>query len=322
VNLFALALVVHLMLGWTIAVSIFVAAGIVFVYITLGGLTSAIYNEVLQFFIVIASLFPLVIVGLHDVGGISGLERRVRHSPLGNLGLHAWKGLGINHLTNPIGGDWLAMVLGLGFVLGFGYWTTNFAEVQRALSAKNMSAARRTPLIGAFPKLIFPLMTVVPGLIALVLIPGLGKTSPSLQYNAAVPLLMGKFLPEGMLGIAITGLLAAFMAGVAANVTSFNTVVTYDLWQTYVRKDRDPAYYIRVGRIATFGGLAVSIATVFIAEGNSNIMNYVQELFSIFNAPLFATFIIAMYWKRATPLAGGLSLIAGMIAAETTHLLV
>ncbi|MEA2199256.1 MAG: solute:Na+ symporter, family [Solirubrobacteraceae bacterium] len=321
VNLFALALVVHLLLGWTIAVSIFVAAAIVLVYITLGGLTSAIYNEVLQFFIIVASLAPLVIVGLHAVGGVNGLERKVRHSTLGNLGLHAWRGLGIGHVTNPIGGSWLVMVLGLGFVLSFGYWTTNFAEVQRALSAKNMSAARRTPLIGAYPKLLFPALTIIPGLIALVVIPGLGTSNPSLQYNAAIPLLIGKYLPEGMLGLAITGLLAAFMAGVAANVTAFNTVVTYDLWQAYVRKDRDPGYYIRVGRIATFFGLVVSIGTAFLAQSNSNIMNYVQELFSIFNAPLFATFIIAMYWKRATPLAGGLSLLAGMAAAETTHLL-
>jgi SSS family solute:Na+ symporter len=321
VNLFALALVVHLLLGWTIAVSIFVAAAIVLVYITLGGLTSAIYNEVLQFFIIVASLAPLVIVGLHAVGGVSGLENKVRHSSLGNLGLHAWRGLGIGHVTNPIGGNWLVMVLGLGFVLSFGYWTTNFAEVQRALSAKNMSAARRTPLIGAYPKLLFPIFTIIPGLIALVVIPGLGKSDPSLQYNAAIPLLIGKYLPEGMLGLAITGLLAAFMAGVAANVTAFNTVVTYDLWGSYVRRDRDPAYYIRIGRIATFFGLLVSIGTAFLAQSNSNIMNYVQELFSIFNAPLFATFIIAMYWKRATPLAGGLSLIAGMAAAETTHLL-
>jgi SSS family solute:Na+ symporter len=321
VNLFALALVVHLMLGWTIAISILVAAAIVLVYITLGGLTSAIYNEVLQFFVVVASLLPLVIVGLHSVGGISGLDRRIRHTVLGETGLHAWKGLAIGHVTNPIGGSWLPMVLGLGFVLGFGYWTTNFAEVQRALSARNMSAARRTPLIGAFPKLFFPALTILPGLIALVVVHGLGKTSPSLQYNAAIPLLIGKYLPEGMLGLAITGLLAAFMAGVAANVTAFNTVVTYDLWQSYVSKDREPGYYVRVGRIATFIGLVISIGTAFLAKGNANIMNYVQALFSIFNAPLFATFIIAMYWKRATPLAGGLSLIAGMAAAETTLLL-
>jgi SSS family solute:Na+ symporter len=321
VNLFALALVVHLMLNWSIATSIFVAAAIVLVYITLGGLTSAIYNEVMQFFVIVASLVPLVIVALHALGGVSGLENRVRHSTLGDAGLHAWKGLGIGHVTNPIGGNWLVMVLGLGFVLSFGYWTTNFAEVQRALSAKNMSAARRTPLIGAYPKIFIPALTIIPGLAALVTIKGLGGTSPSLQYNAAIPLLIGKWLPMGMLGVAIAGLLAAFMAGVAANVTAFNTVITYDMWQPYVVRDRDSAYYLRIGRLATFVGLLVSIATAFIAKGNSNIMNYVQDLFAIFNAPLFATFIIGMIWKRATWLAGGLSMIAGSLAAEATHLL-
>jgi solute:Na+ symporter, SSS family len=321
VNLFALALVVHLMLGWTIAVSIFIAAAVVLVYITLGGLTSAIYNEVLQFFIIVASLLPLVIVALHDMGGWNGLKDRVRHTKLGDAGLHAWHGLGIGHVTNPIGGDWLVMAAGLGFVLSFGYWTTNFAEVQRALSARNLSAARRTPLIGAYPKIFIPALTIIPGLVALVAVPGLGKSDPNLQYNAAIPLLVGKYLPEGMLGVAVTGLLAAFMAGVAANVTAFNTVVTYDLWQAYVRRARDPLYYVRVGRVATALGLLVSIATAFIAKGNSNIMNYVQQLFSIFNAPLFATFIIAMYWKRATWLGGALSMIAGSVAAEVTHLL-
>jgi SSS family solute:Na+ symporter len=206
-------------------------------------------------------------------------------------------------------------------VLSFGYWTTNFAEVQRALSAKNLSAARRTPLIGAYPKIFIPALTIIPGLIALVTVKGLGGTTPSTQYNSAIPLLVGKYLPEGMLGIAVAGLLAAFMAGVAANVTSFNTVVTYDLWQAYAVKDRQPEYYLRFGRIATVIGLVISIATAFIAKGNSNIMNYVQELFSIFNAPLFATFIIAMFWKRATWLGGALSMIAGSIAAEATHLL-
>jgi solute:Na+ symporter, SSS family len=321
VNLFALALVVHLMLGWTITVSILVAALIVMVYISLGGLTSAIYNEVLQFFIIVASLVPLVIVSLHSVGGIHGLENRIKHTKLGDAGLHAWQGLGIGHVTNPIGGNWLAMVLGLGFVLSFGYWTTNFAEVQRALSAKNLSAGRRTPLIGAYPKIFIPALTIIPGLVALVTVKGLGGNSPSLQYNDAIPLLVGKYLPEGMLGVAIAGLIAAFMAGVAANVTAFNTVVTYDLWQAYVQKDRDTGYYLRVGRIATFVGLVISIGTAFIAKGNSNIMNYVQDLFSIFNAPLFATFIIAMFWKRATWLGGALSMIAGSVTAEVIHLL-
>jgi SSS family solute:Na+ symporter len=321
VNLFALALVLHLMLGWSLTVAIFVAAAIVLAYITLGGLTSAIYNEVLQFFIIVASLLPLMLVAVHAMGGVEGLKEKVRHSKLGELGLHAWQGLAPGHVTNPIGGDWIAMVMGLGFVLSFGYWTTNFAEVQRALSAKNMSAAQRTPLIGAYPKIFIPALTIIPGLVALVSVPGLGGKNPDLQYNNAIPLLIGKYFPEGMLGLAVTGLVAAFMAGVAANVTSFNTVVTYDLWQSYVRKDRDPSYYLRVGRIATFGGLVISIATAFIAKEYSNVMNYVQLLFSYFNAPLFATFIIAMFWRRATPLAGALSMIAGFLAAFISHFL-
>jgi SSS family solute:Na+ symporter len=318
VNLFALALVMHLMLGWSIDIAILVAAGIVLVYITLGGLTSAIYNEVLQFFVVTASLIPLTIVGLHSVGGVNGLQDRVKSSTLGDAGLHAWQGLGIGS-HNTLGANWIGIVMGLGFVLSFGYWTTNFAEVQRGLSAKNMSAARRTPLIGAYPKIFLPLIVVVPGLIALVSFPGLGGSNPDLAYNNAIPLLIGQLLPEGMLGIAVTGLLAAFMAGVAANVTAFNTVFTYDIWQSYVRKDRDTEYYVRVGRLATVGGLVVAIGTAFIAKGYSNIMNYVQLLFSYFNAPLFATFIIGMVWRRVTPWAGLAGLIAGTLGAFVTH---
>jgi SSS family solute:Na+ symporter len=318
VNLFALALVMHLMVGWSIDVAILVAAGIVLVYITLGGLTSAIYNEVLQFFIIMASLIPLTIVGLHNVGGVSGLQDRVKSSTLGDAGLHAWQGLGIGS-HNTLGANWIGIVFGLGFVLSFGYWTTNFAEVQRGLSAKNMSAARRTPLIGAYPKIFLPAVVVIPGLIALVSFPGLGGSNPNLAYNNAVPLLIGQLLPEGMLGIAVTGLLAAFMAGVAANVTAFNTVFTYDLWQSYYRKDRDAEYYLRVGRWATVGGLVVAIGTAFIAKGYSNIMNYVQLLFSYFNAPLFATFIIGMFWRRSTPWAGLAGLVAGTLGAFVTH---
>jgi len=319
VNLFALALIVNLMLGWSLSVAILVAAAIVLVYITLGGLTSAIYNEVLQFFIIVASLLPLTLVALHDVGGWSGLQDKIKASPLKEGGLHAWQGLGIGNVTNPIDANWLGIVLGLGFVLSFGYWTTNFAEVQRALSAKNMSAARRTPLIGAYPKIFIPALTIIPGLVALVTVKGLGGSNEDLQYNNAIPLLIGHYLPEGMLGLAVTGLLAAFMAGVAANVTSFNTVVTYDLWQSYVTKDRDPKYYVRVGRLVTVGGLLISVATAFIAKGYSNIMNYVQLLFSYFNAPLFATFIIAMFWRRTTPWAGFWGLIAGFLGAFVTH---
>ena len=321
VNLFALALIIHLMLGWSITFAILIAAALVLVYITLGGLTSAIYNEVLQFFVIVAALLPLTLVALHAVGGISGVERRVKaFKPLGEPGLHAWQGLGIHHVTNPLASDWVGVVFGLGFVLSFGYWTTNFAEVQRALSAKNLSASRRTPLIGAYPKIFLPAIIILPGLIAVLTVKGLGVgSSLGLQYNTAIPHLIGNYLPEGMLGIAVTGLLAAFMAGVAANVTSFNTVVTYDLIQSYFVKDRDSAFYLRSGRWVTVVGVLISVATAFIAKGYSNIMNYIQTLFSIFNAPLFATFIIAMFWKRATAWGGFVSLVAGTAAAYATN---
>jgi SSS family solute:Na+ symporter len=322
VNLFALALVINLMLGWQIKVSVVVAAAIVLVYITLGGLSSAIYNEVLQFFVIMASLIPLTIVGLHKVGGVDGLVEKVKHfKPLGEAGLHSWAGTGIGDVTNPLGANWFAIVFGLGFVLSFGYWTTNFAEVQRALSAKNLSAARRTPLIAAYPKIFLPFVIIIPGLIAAVTVPGLGASTGNLSYNNSIPILIHDLLPNGMLGIAVTGLLAAFMAGVAANVTAFNTVVSYDLWQQYVRKDKPDEYYVRFGRIATVVGVIIAIFTAFIAEGYSNIMNYIQALFSIFNAPLFATFILGMFWKRMTSAAGLAGLVTGTMAALVTKVL-
>src|SRR5579875_478316 len=320
VNLFALALIINLMLGWSITTAILVAAAIVLTYITLGGLTSAIYNEVLQFFVIVASLLPLTIVAFVSVGGINGIKKRVEaFHPLGKAGLHAWKGLAPGHVTNPLMANWIGVVFGLGFVLGFGYWTTNFAEVQRALSASNLTASRRTPLIGAIPKLFLPAIIILPGLIAVVTVHGLGGSSVQSQYNTAIPHLIGNYLPEGMLGLAVTGLLAAFMAGVAANVTAFNTVVTYDLIQAYFAKDRSPEFYLRAGRLVTVAGILVSVLTAFIAKGYSNIMNYIQTLFSIFNAPLFATFIIAMFWRRATAWGGFFSLVAGTAAAYATN---
>ena len=321
VNLYALALVVKALLGWPLPVAIVVAAGFVLAYITLGGLTSAVYNEVLQFFVIIAGLLPLVVIGMVKVGGVGGLTDKVQASKLGEGGLRAWDGTGVGNVTAPIGADWIAIVFGLGFVLSFGYWTTNFAEVQRALSAKNMSAARRTPLIGAYPKLFIPVIAVLPGLIALVTVRGLGAEEGDLQYNNAIPLLMRDLLPNGVLGVAITGLLAAFMAGMAANVSSFNTVVTYDILQAKLMPDRPDEWYLRAGRIVTIVGVTIGVGTAFIAAGYSNIMNYVQALFSIFNAPLFATFIIGMFWKRMTAWAGFWGIIAGTVAAATVYVL-
>jgi len=243
----------------------------------------------------------------------------VRQTPLGEAGLHTWANTGST--DNPLGASWIGIIFGLGFVLSFGYWTTNFAEVQRALSAKNMSAARRTPIIGAFPKLVIPAVTVIPGLIALVTVKGLGAETGDLQYNYAIPQLMRELLPNGVLGVAVTGLMASFMAGMAANVSGFNTVFTYDIWQSYIRKDRDDAYYLRVGRIATVGGIVIGIGTAFIAAGFNNIMNYIQALFSVFNAPLFATFIVGMFWKRMSAWAGFWSLALGSVTSLTLYLL-
>jgi len=316
VNLYALALVLQLLLGWPIIVGILVAAVIVAAYISLGGLSSAIYNEVLQFFVIIAALIPIAIIGLHDTGGWSGLQDKIKGTKIGEAGLHALQGTGVGHVTNPIGSTWIGIVFGLGFVLAFGYWTTNFAEVQRALSAKDLSSAQRTPLIGAIPKLFLPFVMILPGMVALVVIPNLGSTH-ELQYNNAIPLLMNKYLPNGMLGIALTGLMASFMAGVAANVSAFNTVVTTDIVQPYLAKGRRDGWYVGFGRVATLGGIVVSIGTALIASGYSNLMNYLQALFSIFNAPLFATFIIGMFWRRMTPAAGFWGLVWGTIAAAT-----
>ena len=315
VNLYALALVLQLMLGWPIIVGIIVAAFIVAGYISLGGLSSAIYNEVLQFFVIVGALLPLTIVGLVDVGGWNGLKEKIGGSPIGEAGLHALQGTNPGDVTNPIGSSWIGIVFGLGFVLAFGYWTTNFAEVQRALSAKDFSAAQRTPLIGAIPKLFLPFILILPGMIALVVIPGLGGDAESKQYNNAIPLLVDHYLPNGMLGIALTGLMASFMAGVAANVSAFNTVVTTDIVEPYLKRDQPDAWYVRFGRIATIVGIFVSIGTALIASTYDNLMNYLQALFSIFNAPLFATFIIGMFWKRMTPAAGLWGLIAGTITA-------
>ncbi|WCN80496.1 sodium:solute symporter family protein [Micromonospora sp. LH3U1] len=319
VNLYALALVMQALLGWPLWTAVVVGAAIVLAYITIGGLSGAIYNEVLQFFVILAGLIPVTVIGLVKVGGVNGLMDAVRDSKLGEAGLHTWQDTAST--ANPLGAQWIGIVFGLGFVLSFGYWTTNFAEVQRALSAKNMSAARRTPIIAAYPKLFIPLVTVIPGLVALVTVKGLGAESGDLQYNNAIPLLMRDLLPNGVLGVAVTGLLASFMAGMAANVSGFNAVFTYDIWQAYIRPGRSDEYYLRIGRWATVAAVVVGIGTAFIAAGFSNIMNYIQALFSLFNAPLFATFIIGMFWKRMSALAGFWSLLLGTLASLVTYLL-
>ncbi|MBN9111499.1 MAG: sodium:solute symporter family protein [Pseudonocardia sp.] len=327
VNLFALGLIIEALLGWPLTVAIPVAALVVLAYTTLGGLSAAIYNEVLQFFVILALLIPLTLVGLNRVGGWNGLVEKVTAGPGGAEQLSSWPGTELTEIANPVLSV-IGIVFGLGFVLSFGYWTTNFAEVQRALSAKSMSAARRTPIIGAFPKALIPLVVVIPGMIAAVLLPQIqavkaaGGSVNGITYNDSLTLLMKDLLPNGILGVAIAGLLAAFMAGMAANISSFNTVFTYDLWQDWIRPGKSDRYYLQVGRWVTVIGCVLAIGTAFIASGSQNLMDYIQALFSFFNAPLFAIFILGLFWKRMTGTAAWIGLLSGTVAAVAVDLLV
>ncbi|GAA2265468.1 sodium:solute symporter [Streptomyces ruber] len=315
VNLFALALIIKLLIGWPLWLSIVLSAVFVLVYITLGGLAGAIYGEVLQFFVILAGLVPIVWIALHMVGGFDGLRDGI--AGIDDNLLKTWQGTEVGGWSNPLG-DWIGLAMGEGFVLAFGYWTTNFAEVQRSLAAKDLNAARRTPIIAAFPKMLLPLVTVVPGMAALLLIPQLGQDGGP-TYNDVIPELMQRYLPNGVLGIALTGLLAAFMAGMAANISGFNTVFTYDIWRPYVVKGRSDRYYLNAGRVATVAAIALSVGTAFIASNYSNIQNYLQMLFSFFNSPLFATFLLAMFWRRVTPWAGFWGMLSGTAAAAAAH---
>ncbi|SDP68321.1 solute:Na+ symporter, SSS family [Actinopolyspora xinjiangensis] len=323
VNLFLLASIVNVLLGWPLWVSVIIAALIVLSYTGLGGLSAAIYNEVLQFFVIVAALLPLTVVGMIKVGGWSGLVDKIS-AQYGANELSAWPG---NELTG-FGSNFLSVlgiVFGLGFVLAFGYWTTNFVEVQRAMASKSMSAAQRTPIIGAFPKMLIPFLVIIPGMIAGASVQemmALKQTGESnVEYNDALLLLMRDLLPNGILGIALAGLLASFMAGMAANLSSFNTVFTYDIWQAYIVRNRPDSYYLSMGRWVTVGSTVVAIGTAFIASGYSNLMDYLQQLFSLFNAPLFATFILGMFWKRMTPAAGWSGLVFGTAASLSVFLM-
>jgi SSS family solute:Na+ symporter len=336
VNLYLLGSIVHALLGWPLWVALLVAAAIVLSYITLGGLSAAIYNEVLQFFVIVASLLPLTLIGLHRVGGYGGLKDKITEFaatpaaaaatvPSAEQQLHSWPGQALSGFDSPF---WsvVGIVFGLGFVLSFGYWTTNFVEVQRAMASNSMSAARKTPIIGSFAKMFVPFIVIIPGMVAAVLVkeiaelkaggsPAGGASGEGVKYNDSLLLLMRDILPNGLLGVAIAGLLAAFMAGMAANISAFNTVFSYDLWQRYIRKDHSDDYYLRIGRLATVGATVIAIFTAIIASSFSNVMDYLQSLFGFFNAPLFATFILGMFWKRMTATAGWVGLSAGTLSA-------
>lgn len=310
VNLLLLAKIVNALLGWPLWVALVLAAVIVLSYITLGGLSAAIYNEVLQFFVIVAALLPLTLIGMHRVGGWDGLKERVATE----ANFHTWPGMGLSGFASPVLSV-IGITFGLGFVLSFGYWTTNFVEVQRAMASESISAARKTPIIGAFPKMFIPFLVVLPGMVASVLVSELAGDNPTAKPNDAILLLMRDLLPNGLLGVAIAGLLASFMAGMAANISAFNTVISYDIWQQYVVKNREDDYYLKFGRLATVAATLVAIFTALIARNFGNVMDYLQTLFGFFNAPLFATFILGMFWKRMTPTAGWTGLVSGTAAA-------
>ncbi len=336
--------------AWIFHFSLVLSALVVLGYILLGGLTSAIYNEVVQFFLIVAGFLPLVWLGLKNIGGWQGLKANLDPSYT-----HSWLGMSNAH-TNRLGVEWFGLTMGLGFVLSFGYWCTDFLVIQRAMAANSMNSARCTPLIAAFPKMLFPFLVILPGLIAIALptqklanvagvhgaaIPGQAEGrglipakmnasgqpivdkdgAVELDYDLATPNMLLHYFPTGILGLGLTALLASFMSGMAGNVTAFNTVWTYDIYQSYINKKASDEHYLWMGRMATIFGIALSIATAYMATRFNNIMDMLQLVFAFVNAPLFATFLLGMFWKRTTGHGAFTGLLGGTMAAAFHHAL-
>jgi SSS family solute:Na+ symporter len=331
ISMYALAKLLELVLGWNFHASVLVSALIVLAYIFLGGLTSAIYNEVLQFFLIVLGFLPLVWLGLKDVGGWAGLTAKLNvvatdagFAP--GAWTHSWRHLD-SATSNPMGVEWFGMVMGLGFVLSFGYWCTDFLVVQRAMAADSMTAARRTPLLAAIPKMLFPALVILPGMIAIGLHATRGGLLPlgsdgAPNYNLAVPVMLGHYLPSGLLGLGLTALMASFMSGMAGNVTAFNTVWTYDIYQSHIKPGQSDAHYLRVGHVTTVVGILLSVVAAYATTKFNNIMDMLQLIFAFVNAPLFATFLLGMFWRRTTGHGAFLGLLIGTLAAALHHGLV
>lgn len=329
ISMYAMGLLLHLLLGWSFDVSVLTCALVVLLYIALGGLTSAIYNEVVQFFLIVFGFTPLVCLGLIDIGGWDGLKAGLAEVATSQgyapgAWTQTWSSMG-DAAANPMGVEWFGVAMGLGFVLSFGYWCTDFLVVQRAMAADSMLAARRTPLIAAFPKMVFPFLVIVPGMIAIASTQGAGgfelpqRPDGALNYDLAMPMMLAHYFPTGMLGLGLAALLASFMSGMAGNVTAFNTVWTYDIYQAYLKPDATDRHYLNVGRFATVFGIAFSVGAAYLASHFNNIMDMLQLLFAFINAPLFATFLLGMFWKRATGHGAFVGLIAGTLAAALHH---
>lgn len=319
ISLYALAMLMQTILGWDFNVSVWMAAGIVLAYTFLGGLTSAVYNEVLQFFLIVLGIAPLVYIGFHQVGGIDGILANVD-----NAKLHLWKGMA-HASTNPMGTDAFSLIFGLGFVLAFGYWCTDFLVVQRAMISHNLNDARRTPIIAALPKIFMPLIVIVPGILLLALQKEFSgfqlplNQNGQTDYNMALPIMLKNLYPSGILGVGITALIASFMSGMAGNVTAFNTVFTFDIYQTHIHRNASERHYLTVGKATTVAGVLLSILTAYVARGFNSIMDLLQLVFSFVNAPLFATFFLGMFWKKTTPNGAFWGLLSGTFAAAFTY---
>jgi len=316
INMYSMALVMKVVLGWDINFSIWVSSITVAIYVALGGLRSAIFNEVLQFVLIWLGALLIPILGLIEVGGWANLQARIAQ----NLGsadyTHLWSTLG-SFTDNPMGIHWTGIVLGLGWVISFGYWTTDFLVVQRVLTAKDLRAAKMAPIIGAGFKMMVPFIVILPGLLGLALLPVKlsGETAAVAagghSYNEVLPLMLARYCGPGLLGLGITALIAGFMSGMAGNVSAFSTVWTYDIYRALIRKQASDSHYVSMGRWCTIVGVLVSIGTAYLVMQFLSIMDYVQALFSFFIAPLFGTVLLGMLWRRATPAGGFWGLLLG-----------
>ncbi len=320
ISMYALGLLFQLMLGWDFSSSVLLSAAIVLVYTFLGGLTSAIYNEVAQFFLVTLGFTPLAYLAVTKAGGWQGMAARVD-----GVMTHAWSYVG-HSADNKMGVEAIGLVMGLGFVLSFGYWCTDFLVVQRAMAARTMAGARLTPVLASFPKMLIPFFVIVPGIASVALSQaGIGYSLPvkgnAFDYDQSLTTLMAHFYPSGLMGLGLTALIASFMSGMAGNVTAFNTVWTYDIYQSYLRPNQPDRHYLTVGRITTILGVAISIGTAYLARSFNNMMDFLQLVFGFVNAPLFATFLLGMFWKRATGHGAFTGLLGGTAGAALTYCL-
>ena len=319
INMYSMALVMKVILGWDINFSIWVSSITVAIYVALGGLRSAIFNEVLQFILIWAGALLVPILGLIEAGGWTSLKERVAQSA-GPAYMHIWGDLG-SFNSNPMGIHWTGIVFGLGAVISFGYWTTDFLVVQRVLSAHNLRAAKMAPIIGAAFKMFVPFIVILPGLLALALLPvkltgeGAALASGGHSYNEVLPLMLARYCGPGLLGLGITALIAGFMSGMAGNVSAFATVWTYDIYGALINKTANDQQYVRMGRWCTILGVLISIGTAYLVMQFLSIMDYVQALFSFFIAPLFGTVLLGMLWKRATAAGGFWGLLAGTLSS-------